>query len=107
MEGIEFPNMTTSKGSNAAAGDSSVGIGHSEVQGQEGRKRALIVSISSYNTLRRLEFCQKDGEEMYKLLEVLGYEISDNNKLIGEVKSETMRNAIMKFFTDRSIKSKD
>ena len=43
----------------------------------EGKKRALIASISSYNNrLPSLEFCQKDGEEMYQLLRALGYEIT-------------------------------
>lgn len=72
-----------------------------------GKKKALIISISSYKHLRLLDFCQKNGEAMHSLLQVLGYEISDNHKLIGEVKWETIRNAIMKFFKDKSAKSKD
>jgi len=42
----------------------------------EGKKRAFIVDISSYKNkrLHPLDFCQKDGEAMYKLLVALGYE---------------------------------
>jgi uncharacterized protein YjbI with pentapeptide repeats len=74
---------------------------------REGRKKALIISISDYSKLRPLDFCKNDGEEMYDLLKSLGYEIADTNRLIGEVKWETMREAILKFFGDRSIKAKD
>lgn len=44
---------------------------------------------------------------MYELLKSLGYEIEDTNKLVGEVKWETMRETIIKFFSDRNNKSKD
>jgi hypothetical protein len=41
----------------------------------EGKKRALIISISSYadNCLPPLDFCEKNGKEMYSLLKTLGY----------------------------------
>src|SRR4051812_45362877 len=71
------------------------------------KKRALIVSISSYKQLQPLEFCKKDGEEMYLLLKNLGYEIKYGHKLIGDVNWETLRKAIINFFTDNTIKSKD
>ncbi len=71
------------------------------------KKRALIVGISSYEQLQPLEFCKKDGEQMYLLLKNLGYEIQKDHKLIGDVNWETLRNAIINFFTDKTIKSKD
>ena len=36
----------------------------------------------------------------------MGYEVSENNRLVGKVKGETMRRAIMEFFT-KNVKSKD
>jgi tetratricopeptide (TPR) repeat protein len=107
--------MTMPKGWNSAATNmSSSSVYHSELKGKEvdikseGKKKALIIGVSSYaNNLQPLEFCQKDGEEMYQLLKSLGYEIEEDNKLIGEVKWEKLRQAIIKFFTDKSIKSKD
>ena len=67
-----------------------------------GTRKALIISISDYNSnqLHSLNFCKNDGEEMYKLLESLGYEITDNQKHIGSVNFETMRGAIFDFFNN-------
>ena len=69
---------------------------------EEPRKKALIVAISEYNDkqLTPLEFCKNDGEKLYELLQSLGYEISDNHKLIGYVKFDRMRDAIYDFFGD-------
>ena len=74
------------------------------------RKKALIIAVSNYDTesLGSLDFCRNDGEKMYDLLTsgTLGYEVSENNRLVGKVKGETMRRAIMEFFT-KNVKSKD
>ena len=73
-------------------------------------RKALVVSVSSYlsNTnLRTLSFCKNDGEAMYSVLKSLGYQISENCKLIGEVKYEQMREAIIDFFTDAENKADD
>jgi len=78
-----------------------------EGKGDGGKKKALIISISSYKHLQPLEFCQKDGQEIYLLLKKLGYEIEEGHKLIGEVKWDTLRKAIINFFTDKTTKSKD
>ena len=66
---------------------------------EEGRKKALIIAISEYNDkmLTPLEFCKNDGEKMYELLRSLGYEISDNHKLIGYVEFDRMKDAIYDF----------
>jgi uncharacterized protein YjbI with pentapeptide repeats len=44
---------------------------------------------------------------MYELLRSIGYEIPDRYKLIGEVRSDEMTDAIDTFFTDPAIKRKD
>ena len=65
------------------------------------KKKALIISISEYDSFENLPFCLNDGEEMYKLLkQKLVYEVPDNNKLVGNVPYETMKDALVKFFTD-------
>src|SRR5438128_1943521 len=82
---------------------------YKERMSEEPRKKALIVAISEYNDkqLTPLEFCKNDGEEMYELLRSLGYEISDNHKLIGYVKFDRMRDAIYDFFDNRKTKADD
>ena len=44
---------------------------------------------------------------MYKLLHSLGYEISDNHKLVGQVKFDTMRDAIFDFFDNANTKAEN
>lgn len=70
----------------------------------EGKRKALIIGISDYTDprLEELEICKNDGEEMYETLESLGYEISENNKLLGEVKEEKVKDAIYDFFSDKN-----
>jgi tetratricopeptide (TPR) repeat protein len=65
------------------------------------KKRALIVSISNYNNLEQLPFCQNDGKEMYLLLKSLGYEIFNDNRLIGgEVRYDDLRKGLIDLLTD-------
>jgi len=72
------------------------------------RRRALIIAISQYNDqLKNLPFCKNDGEELYKILTSIGYQISDGNKLIGQVKGEQIKNSIYDFFGGESINSQD
>jgi len=66
------------------------------------QKKALIVGISDYTNLQKLDFCRNDGKEVYDVLTSLGYEISDKNKLVGEAKGEKLRDAIYDFFEDRT-----
>ena len=69
-------------------------------------KKALIVSVSEYSSrLQTLDFCKNDGQDTYQLLKSLKYEITDNHKLIGHVTYESMREAIIDFFTDVNNKS--
>ena len=61
-----------------------------------GKRKALIVGISDYSSLQKLDFCKKDGREVYEILSSLGYEISGNNKLIGEVNGEKLKDETVK-----------
>ena len=72
------------------------------------RRRAMIIGLSEYDKpLESLPFCKKDGEELYEVLKSLGYQIADNNKLIGRVKGNQIRDAIYDFFSDETINSQD
>jgi len=66
----------------------------------KGKRKALIISISDYDDdgLENLEFCKNDGEEMYNTLTNLGYEISDNQKIVGKSNQKTMQDAMIDFF---------
>jgi hypothetical protein len=75
-----------------------------------GTRKALITSVSDYystSNLQALDFCKNDGEEMYDLLKSLGYEILDSHKLVGQVKFDTMRDAIYDFFDNANTKAED
>jgi tetratricopeptide (TPR) repeat protein len=72
-----------------------------------GSKKAIIIGISEYDLLQPLNFCKTDGIKMYELLRSLGYEIQENHKLIGKVRREEMRDAIIDFFRNRNVKPRD
>ena len=61
-------------------------------------KKALIISISDYDNLENLEFCRNDGEEMYRTLQDLGYDILDTRKIIGKADDASLKRAIIDFF---------
>jgi len=75
----------------------------------EGIKKALIISVSDYQdeTLENLESCKNDGEEMFKVLTNLGYEIPSERKLVGKVNYQDMKEAIIQFFRHGSVKPQD
>jgi tetratricopeptide (TPR) repeat protein len=68
----------------------------------KGNKRALVIAVSEYDSsnLRPIKFCENDGQEMYNVLRKVGYEIPKNCKLIGNVKSQELKEAIYSFFTN-------
>jgi hypothetical protein len=70
-------------------------------------RKALIIAVSHYDHLQPLTFCMNDGNEMFTTLKSLGYEIHDNHKLIGRVKWDELRCAIIDFFRNRNINPKD
>jgi len=77
------------------------------VDSPEPAKKALIISLSDYDGLETLEFCKNDGEAIYKTLTDLGYEIPDKRKIIGKASGSELRNAIIDFFRDDSVKTSD
>ncbi|MFZ0329139.1 MAG: caspase family protein [Nitrososphaeraceae archaeon] len=66
-----------------------------------------MISVSDYHDtkLEHLPFCENDGTRMFEVLNSLGYEITDNKKLIGHVSEKDMREAIRDFF--KTAKHKD
>jgi hypothetical protein len=66
------------------------------------QKKALVVGISDYTNLQKLDFCKNDGKEVYDVLTSLGYEISDENKLIGKAMGAKVKDAIYDFFDDKT-----
>ena len=66
----------------------------------DGKKKALVVAISKYNDdlLDDLDFCENDGHAMYEVLNDAGYEILENNKIIGNVSKKALENSIVEFF---------
>jgi hypothetical protein len=62
-------------------------------QDQSEQKKALVIGISDYTELERLDFCKNDGRNVLKILGRIGYNISDKNKLIGKVRIEKLRKA--------------
>jgi len=77
------------------------------MEDKEPAKKALIISLSEYEGLEQLEFCQNDGEAIYKTLKGLGYEIPDNRLLIGKASGSEVRAAIIDFFRDDTVKTSD
>jgi hypothetical protein len=65
---------------------------------KKAQRKALIIGISNYTNLQKLDFCKNDGTEIYDLLSSLGYETSDKFRLVGEAKGEKVRDAIYDFF---------
>ena len=68
------------------------------INGKAARRKALIVSISDYTNLQRLDFCKNDGIEVHEVS--LGFEIFEKNKLVGEAKWEKVRDTIYDFFVN-------
>ena len=73
------------------------------------QKKALILSISDYQdeNLEDLEFCKNDGQEMFNTLKSIGYEIIDENFLVGKIDYEKAKKTIIKFFQDENVNPKD
>lgn len=73
------------------------------------KKNALIISVSKYNDpdLDKIQFVQNDGEEMFKVLTKLGYDIPKERKLVGKVDFDSMRLSINQFFQDRDLNPDD
>jgi uncharacterized caspase-like protein len=74
---------------------------------RNGSKKAIVIGISDYDLLQPLNFCKIDGVKMYELLSSIGYEIQENHKLIGRVKWDHLRTAVVDFFRNRNVKPRD
>ncbi len=78
---------------------------------KNGKKRkALIIGISKYdhnNKFRDLDFCKNDAKEVYNILNAQGYDIPANAMLVEREERSKMRDEIIKFFTDRTLKPED
>jgi uncharacterized protein YjbI with pentapeptide repeats len=69
-------------------------------------KKALLIAISDYENLsqeRQLPFCKNDGDIMYDILSKQGYEILPENKLIGRVNGQQIKNSMINFFRKNAI----
>ena len=71
------------------------------------RKKALVIAGSDYKYLPSLKFCKNDGLQMIQTLSEIGFEVVNDEKLIGAVKYDDMKNAITTFFGDDEILSRD
>jgi uncharacterized protein YjbI with pentapeptide repeats len=77
---------------------------------KNGKRKALIIGISKYdhnNKFQDLEFCENDANEVYNILKDQGYDIPANAMLVGREEWSKMRDEIIKFFTDRTLKPED
>jgi uncharacterized protein YjbI with pentapeptide repeats len=78
-------------------------------KGGENRK-AQIIGISKYDhdsKFPNLDFCENDANAVYSILNAQGYNIPSNSMLVGRVEWAKMRDEIIKFFTDRTLKQDD
>lgn len=76
----------------------------------QGKTKALIISVSDYNDnkLKPLDFCKKDGEKVHEVLNSLSYGIADSSyELIGNVKFDSIRDAIYDFFDNEKTIADD
>ena len=76
----------------------------------QGKKKALIVAISQYDFsdyYEPLDFCEKDGNQMYDTLSNLGYEIPEKWKIIGRVSKLEFEKAVTDFFRGDHIDPDD
>jgi uncharacterized protein YjbI with pentapeptide repeats len=77
---------------------------------KNGKRKALIIGISKYdhnNKFRNLEFCENDANEVYNILRDQEYDIPANAMLVGRGEWSKMRDEIIKFFMDRTLKPED
>jgi uncharacterized caspase-like protein len=74
------------------------------------RSKAMIIGISKYDhekKFRNLDFRENDANAVYTILKAQGYNIPPNSMLVGRVEWAKMRDEIIKFFTDRTLKQDD
>jgi hypothetical protein len=77
---------------------------------KNGKRKALIIGISQYdnsNKFSNLDICENDANEVYNVLKNQAYDISENAKLIGRVKWSKMRDELIDFFADDTLRPDD
>jgi uncharacterized protein YjbI with pentapeptide repeats len=77
---------------------------------KNGKRKALIIGISKYdhnNKFRNLEFCENGANEVYNILKDQEFDIPANAMLVGRGEWSKMRDEIIKFFMDRTLKPED
>jgi hypothetical protein len=77
---------------------------------RNGERKALIIGISKYdhnNKFPNLDFCENDANEVYSILKDQGYDIPANAMLVGREEWGKMRDEMIKFFMDRTLKPED
>lgn len=70
-------------------------------------KKALIIGISNYNHLDRLDFSDNDALAISEILNKNQYQIYEWNKLIGKINYDTLRDGIIDYFSDQTIDPED
>jgi len=68
-----------------------------------------VIAISDYQdeNLEDLDFCKNDGKEMSNTLKNIGYEITEDRYLVGEINYEKMKKSLIKFFQDDNVGPQD
>ena len=77
---------------------------------KNGKKKALIIGISRYDhndEFSNLDFCENNANEIFSILKDQGYDVPAKALLVGRVEWTTMRDEIIDFFEDSSLKSDD
>jgi uncharacterized protein YjbI with pentapeptide repeats len=77
---------------------------------KNGMSKALIIGISKYdhnNKFSNLDFCENNANEIYSILEAQGYKVPANALLVGRVEWTRMRDEIIDFFEDSTLKPDD
>jgi hypothetical protein len=70
-------------------------------------RKALVIGVSEYDNddIQKLEFCRNDGEKVRETLQAISYRVSEDNKLIGRVEFDKMRDTIYDFFDNTNTKA--
>jgi uncharacterized protein YjbI with pentapeptide repeats len=77
---------------------------------KNGKRKALIIGISKYdhnNKFSNLDFCENNANEIYSILKAQAYNVPANTLLVGRVEWTRMRDEIIDFFEDSTLKPDD
>jgi uncharacterized protein YjbI with pentapeptide repeats len=77
---------------------------------KDAKKKAQIIGISKYDhddKFPNLELCENGANTVYNILSAQDYIIPSNSILVGRVEWAKMRDEVMKFFMDQTLKPDD